>query len=92
MSLDQISELEANDNHTGVVAGWGKISFLGPKSDYLQKAVVTIYESTACKTIIDENRTRKLKKGFDEITQICAIGTEGRDTCVVRNIYLFYHI
>lgn len=75
-------------NHTAVVAGWGRTSFSGPKSDHLLYAAVQIFDSSVCKAVTETLPTRKLKRGFDKRTQLCAVGTEGRDTCVVRKISL----
>lgn len=81
--LDPTFSLKDDVNHTAVVAGWGKISFFGPRSPHALKAYVTVFDSSFCKTALDASRTRKFKNGFDKVTQICAVGTAGRDTCVV---------
>lgn len=80
----ELLTVERKQNQSAVVAGWGRTSFSGSKSDHLQYAAVTIFDSSTCKDAISNWTTRKLKRGFDQSTQICAVGYEGRDTCVVR--------
>jgi len=62
----------------GYLAGWGKTEE-GSVSDDLNTVALNITAIDVCKDTYDPKRTDPT--GFDDKTMICAVGSEGHDSC-----------
>lgn len=63
--------------------GWGKIDFVGPPSDNLQKVTLDYSAASQCSASYKDSAKDKLPSGLRDNIQICAGGTVGKDTCQV---------
>jgi secreted trypsin-like serine protease len=70
--------------------GWGLLAFAGSSSDNLMKVDLSLYPNRQCRSHYRNVSKRKLLKGIDDSTQICAggRGKEEKDTCQVLFRYL----
>ncbi|XP_022919520.1 venom protease-like [Onthophagus taurus] len=70
-----------NSNSNFIATGWGNTEFGGTASDVLQKVDLVMYSYDKCN--ITFGPQRKLERGVDVNSQLCAGGGEGeqKDTC-----------
>jgi secreted trypsin-like serine protease len=63
--------------------GWGKTDFYGDSSSHLLKVYLTIIKHQTCSKSYSNISERKLAKGIEDKSQICAGDASGKDTCPV---------
>jgi secreted trypsin-like serine protease len=61
--------------------GWGKTDFYGDSSSHLLKVYLTIIKHKTCSKSYSNISERKLAKGIEDKSQICAGDASGKDTC-----------
>jgi secreted trypsin-like serine protease len=61
--------------------GWGKTDYFGDSSSHLLKVYLTIIEHKTCSKSYSNISERKLSKGIEDKSQICAGDASGKDTC-----------
>ncbi|KAF6204822.1 hypothetical protein GE061_018984 [Apolygus lucorum] len=82
-SFHDISLREMATNGTNcVTAGWGRIKEKGKKSPYLMKLSLKLLDFDICNEQMEiEGNKLETELRFQEESQICTVGLDGKDTC-----------
>lgn len=63
-----------------IATGWGNLEYTGPPAEHLQKVFLDPYDNELCNEFYQDTNKRRLARGIDDDSQLCAGGID-RDTC-----------